>query len=88
VENNLAALVTIYSDIVRSYDQMCGRWYTDKNRHEHFSISAHLDEESAMSARLRAFLDDLTKEAARQGAITIAEIDDDSRAYEATHPGV
>jgi len=88
VENNLAALVAIYSDIVCSYEQMCKRWYGDKNRHEHFSISAHLDEESAMSARMRAFLSDLTKEAEKQDAITIAEITDESRAYATEPPGV
>jgi len=37
---------------------------------------------------MRAFLSDLTKEAEKQGAITIAEITDESRAYETEHPGV
>jgi hypothetical protein len=81
--NVSAALVVIFDDIITHFDAYCNKWHTHKA-----SRAEHVDDDNMHYARLRAFQDELVKEAASQNQITIAEIEEDTRTSEVEHPGM
>jgi hypothetical protein len=82
MENNLAVILVALDDIINQFEASRHEWRT-----RHKSRADLVDDDNAHYARLMALKGDLAKEAARQNAVTVAEIETDARAYEADHPG-
>jgi len=82
MENNLAVLLVTLDDIINQFEAARAEW-----RSKHKSRADLVDDDNAHYARLTALKSDLAKEAARQEAVTIAEIQTESRALEAEAPG-
>ncbi len=88
MENNLAALV---QDAARLRDQFKANeemLHSKPNWRDPQILGEHLDRDCEIARRFDLFFEDLVKEAERQGQITVAEINEESRAYETEHRGV
>lgn len=87
MDNHMATLVKNCSDIVDQFKAVENEWHANPDRRSPEVFARHVMADCEIYHRLTAFREELTKEAEAQGAITIAEIDEDSRAYEAAYPG-